>query len=90
MDGERGTQLWKPAPTERPSRFQGLPTSTTRGLGIFKERYNAGRPAAKFLSDQAFGVYVFRAPVLIPIATTASFAVSLAIRRVGFLRKDFS
>jgi glucans biosynthesis protein C len=80
-------------------------------VGIFKERFNAGRPAAKFLSDQAFGVYVFHAPVLIAItiavkgiaihpllkfcfvsvlAVTASFAVSWAIRRVGFLRAVFS
>jgi hypothetical protein len=80
-------------------------------VGIFRERFDAGRPAAKFLSDRAFGVYVFHAPVLIEISTTvkgialhpilkfcsvsilavtASFAVSWAIRRVGFLRKVFS
>ncbi len=80
-------------------------------IGIFKERFNVGRPGARFLSEQAFGVYVFHAPVLIAITiavkgitlhpllkfcfvsvlgVTASFAVSWAIRRVGFLRRVFS
>ena len=45
-------------------------------IGIFKERFNSGRPAARFLSDQAFGVYVFHAPVLI-LVTKAVKGVSL-------------
>jgi surface polysaccharide O-acyltransferase-like enzyme len=38
-------------------------------LGIFKKRFNAGRPAARFLSERAFGVYVFHPPVLLAIST---------------------
>jgi glucan biosynthesis protein C len=37
-------------------------------IGVFKERFNAGRPSARFLSEQAFGVYVFHAPVLVAVA----------------------
>jgi surface polysaccharide O-acyltransferase-like enzyme len=80
-------------------------------IRIFKERFNAGCPAARFLSEQAFGVYVFHAPVLVAISTAvkgvllhplpkfsfvsvlavaASFTVSRALRKVGFLRMVFS
>jgi len=38
-------------------------------MGIFKKRFNAGRPAARFLSEQAFGVYVFHPPVLLAVST---------------------
>jgi hypothetical protein len=41
-------------------------------VGVFRERFNEGRPWARFLSEQAFGVYVFHAPVLI--------AVTMALR----------
>lgn len=37
-------------------------------VGIFRERYNSQGRLQKFLSDNAFGVYVFHAPVLIGIS----------------------
>jgi len=37
-------------------------------VGIFKERFNIQNPLQRFLSDNAFGVYVFHAPVLISIS----------------------
>jgi surface polysaccharide O-acyltransferase-like enzyme len=37
-------------------------------VGIFKHRYNKGGRFQKFLSDNAFGVFVFHAPVLIAIS----------------------
>jgi glucan biosynthesis protein C len=37
-------------------------------IGIFRARFSAGRPAARFLSQQAFGVYVFHAPILVAVA----------------------
>jgi glucans biosynthesis protein C len=37
-------------------------------IGIFKERFNTQNTLQKFLSDNAFGVYVFHTPVLISIS----------------------
>jgi surface polysaccharide O-acyltransferase-like enzyme len=37
-------------------------------VGIFKHRYNSQNALQRFLSNQAFGVFVFHAPILIGIS----------------------
>ena len=54
-------------------------------IGVFRERFNEGRPWARFLSEQALGVYVFHAPVLIAVSRALKDVVLPPLPKFAFV-----